>query len=178
MLRIYSQIHTQLFELLYSTSFYEVDLTLSNVFDRIGRIPVKPINTDYKVVPSTIFTSPNISSVGLRRKSAKNSGFDVLMGLFSYKSLGKAKCMGKIEEEGFLITLADKETLKIIGASCIGVEAPELISEISLAIKNDLTIHNVAETIHCHPTISEMVNEGCEAVIGKAIHKKGRPLHL
>ncbi|KKN13045.1 hypothetical protein LCGC14_1010430 [marine sediment metagenome] len=71
-----------------------------------------------------------------------------------------------------------KETLKIIGASCIGVEAPELIAELSLAIKNDLTIHNVAETIHCHPTISEMVNEGCEAVIGKAIHKKGRPLHL
>ena len=159
-------------------AYYEADVAVANVLDSIGGFPVKPINTDYKVVPSTIFTSPNISSVGLRRKAAKNSGFDVLMGLFSYKSLGKAKCMGKIEEEGFLITLADKETLKIIGASCIGVEAPELIAELSLAIKNDLTIHNVAETIHCHPTISEMVNEGCEAVIGKAIHKKGRPLHL
>jgi len=159
-------------------AYYEADVVVANALDSIGGFPVKSMNTDYKVVPATIFTSPNISSVGLRRKVAKNSGLDVLMGQFAYKSLGKAKCMGKIEEEGFLLTLADKKTLKIIGASCIGVEAPELISEISVAMKNDLTIHNVTETIHCHPTISEMVNEGCEAVIGKAIHKKGRPLHL
>ena len=157
-------------------AYYEADIVVANALDSIGGFPVESMNTDYKVVPATIFTSPNISSVGLRRKVAKDSGLDVLMGQFAYKSLGKAKCMG--EEDGFLLTLADKETLKIIGASCIGVEAPELISEISLAIKNNLTIHNVTETIHCHPTISEMVKEGCEAVIGKAIHKKGRPLHL
>ena len=159
-------------------AYYEADVAVANALDSIGGFPVESLVTDYKVVPATIFTSPNISSVGLRRKVAKNSGLDVLMGQFAYKSLGKAKCMGKIEEEGFLLTLADKKTLKIIGASCIGVEAPELISEISVAIKNNLTIHNVAETIHCHPTISEMVKEGCEAVIGMAIHKKGRPLHL
>ena len=75
------------------------------------------------------------------------------------------------------MTLANKETLEIIGASCIGIEASELISELSLAIKNGLTVYNVAETIHCHPTVSEMVSEGCEAVVGKAIHKKGRPIH-
>ncbi len=159
-------------------AYYEADVAVANALDSIGGFPVESLVTDYKVVPATIFTSPNISSVGLRSKVAKNSGLDVLMGQFAYKSLGKAKCMGKIEEEGFLLTLADKKTLKIIGASCIGVEAPELISEISVAIKNNLTIHNVAETIHCHPTISEMVKEGCEAVIGMAIHKKGRPLHL
>jgi len=96
------------------------------------------------------------------------------MGQFPFKSLGKAKCMG--EEDGFIMTLANKEDLKIIGASCIGIEASELIAELALAIKNGLTIHDITETIHCHPTISEMVLEGCEAILGRAIHKKGRPI--
>ncbi|MFX1365924.1 MAG: hypothetical protein ACFFCE_19310 [Promethearchaeota archaeon] len=68
-------------------------------------------------------------------------------------------------------------SLKIIGASCIGAEAPELISEIALGMQHGLTVHDIAETIHSHPTISEMVLEGSESVVGKAIHKKGRPIH-
>jgi dihydrolipoamide dehydrogenase len=97
------------------------------------------------------------------------------MGQFPYQSLGKAKCMG--EEEGFIMILGDKQTHKIVGASCIGAEAPELIAEIALAMQHGLTVHEVAETIHSHPTISEMVLEGSEAVVGKAVHKKGRPIH-
>lgn len=154
---------------------YEGDVAVANALSSIGRFPVEDMKTDYKVVPATIFTSPNIGSVGYRRNVAKNLGFDVLMGQFPYQSLGKAKCMG--EEEGFIMVLADKTTYKILGASCIGVEAPELIAEITLAMQHGLTIHDIGETIHSHPTISEMVLEGCEAVIGKSIHKKGRPIH-
>ncbi|MHA2036518.1 MAG: dihydrolipoyl dehydrogenase [Promethearchaeota archaeon] len=156
-------------------AYHEADVAVVNALFSIGNFPVKETTTDYKVVPATIFTSPNIGSVGLRRKAAKDRGIDVLMGQFPYRSLGKAKCMG--EEEGFLITLAEKESLRIIGASCIGIEASEIIAELSLAIKHGLTVHDISETIHSHPTISEMVLEGSEAVIGKAIHKKGRPLH-
>jgi dihydrolipoamide dehydrogenase len=154
---------------------YEGDVAVANALSSIGRFPVGDMKTDYKVVPATIFTSPNIGSVGYRRNVAKNLGFDVLMGQFPYQSLGKAKCMG--EEEGFIMVLADKTTYKILGASCIGAEAPELIAEIALAMQHGLTIHDIGETIHSHPTISEMVLEGCEAVIGKSIHKKGRPIH-
>ncbi len=75
------------------------------------------------------------------------------------------------------MVLADKTTHKILGASCIGTEAPELIAEIALAMQHGLTIHDIGETIHSHPTISEMVLEGSEAVVGKSIHKKGRPIH-
>ena len=57
------------------------------------------------------------------------------------------------------------------------MQAPELISEIALAMQHGLTVHDVAETIHSHPTISEMVLEGMEDVFGLAIHKKGRPVH-
>ncbi|MFW9824229.1 MAG: dihydrolipoyl dehydrogenase [Candidatus Thorarchaeota archaeon] len=156
-------------------AYYEADVAVANALSSLGDFPVNKTMTDYSVVPATIFTSPNIGAVGMRRKAAKDRGIDVIMGQFPYKSLGKAKCMG--EEEGFILTLADKETMKIIGASCIGVEASELISELALAIKHGLTIHNVSETIHSHPTISEMVLEGTEAAIGKAIHKKGRPIH-
>ena len=150
------------------------DVAVANALASIGGYPVKSQETEYSVVPATIFTSPNIGSVGLRRNQAKDKGIDVLQGMFPYASLGKAKCMR--EDEGFLIILADKESLKIVGASCIGAEAPEIISEISLAMKNDLTVHDIAETIHSHPTISEMVLEGAESVVGMAIHRKGRPI--
>ncbi|MFX0037114.1 MAG: dihydrolipoyl dehydrogenase [Candidatus Hermodarchaeota archaeon] len=154
---------------------YEGDVAVANALSCLGGFPVHEMKTNYTIVPATIFTSPNIGSVGYRRQMAKNLGYDVLMGQFPYQSLGKAKCMG--EEEGFIMVLADKETHKILGASCIGTEAPELIAEIALAMQHGLTIHDVTETIHSHPTISEMVLEGCESVVGKSIHKKGRPIH-
>jgi dihydrolipoamide dehydrogenase len=153
---------------------YMGDIVVANALSSIGGFPVKEMKTDYSIVPATIFTSPNIGSVGLRRSVAKDRGIDVLLGQFPYQSLGKAKCMG--EEDGFIMILADKNTHKVVGASCIGTEAPELIAEISLAMQHDLTVHDIAETIHSHPTISEMVLEGAESVVGKAIHKKGRPI--
>jgi len=154
---------------------YEANIAVSNALESIGGFPVKKMETDYKVVPAAIFTSPNISSVGFRRKSAKALGKDIIAGQFSYQSLGKAKCSG--DESGFLQILCDKLSYEIIGASCIGAESPELIAEISLAMQNGLSIHDISSTIHTHPSFSEMVFEASEAVLGKAIHKKGRPIH-
>ena len=154
---------------------HEGDVAVANALASLGNFPVNSTTIDYDVLPATIFTSPNIGSVGLRRKQAKEKGIDVLMGQFPFSALGKAKCMG--EEEGFIMILADKKDYKIIGASCIGTAAPELISEIALAMKHGLTVHDIGKTIHSHPTISEMVLEGSEAVVGKAVHKRGRPIH-
>jgi dihydrolipoamide dehydrogenase len=155
---------------------HEGDVAVANALASLDEFQVKEKTTNYRIIPATIFTSPNIGSVGLRRKNAKNAGYDLLMGRFPYESLGKAKCIG--EEDGFILIIADKKTNKILGASCIGAEAPELISEISLAMQHGLTVHDVSTTIHSHPTISEMVLEGMEDVYGMAIHKKGRPIHL
>jgi dihydrolipoamide dehydrogenase len=152
---------------------YMGDIAVSNALYSLGDFPVHPREANYTVVPATIFTSPNIGSVGLRRNQAKNAGIDIAMGRFAYESLGKAKCMG--ETEGFLLILADKNTGKIVGASCIGAEAPELIATIAVAMQHGLTSHNLAETIWSHPTISEMILETAEDVFGLAIHKKGRP---
>ncbi|MBY9006484.1 MAG: dihydrolipoyl dehydrogenase [Candidatus Lokiarchaeota archaeon] len=152
---------------------YEGNVAIANALSSIGGFPIKPATTDYSVVPATIFTSPNIGSVGIRRAEAKEKNISVAMGRFTYSSLGKAKCMG--EEEGFIMILANKENGKIIGASCIGAEAPELIAEIALAMKYGLTAHDIGSVIHSHPTISEMVLEGAEDVFGMAIHRRGRP---
>jgi dihydrolipoamide dehydrogenase len=73
-----------------------------------------------------------------------------------------------------MMVISDPETDQILGASCIGAEAPELIAEIALAMRNGLTCHDIAKTIHSHPTISEMVLETVEDVHGTAIHKAGR----
>ncbi len=154
---------------------YMGDVAVANALSSLGKFPVKPMATDYAVVPATIFTSPNIGSVGIRRSQAKDKNIEVLFGQFPYESLGKAKCMAETENS-FIMVLADKKTKKIVGASCIGAEAPELISELSLAMRHGMTVHDVAETIHSHPTISEMVLEGVESVVGMAIHKKGRPI--
>jgi dihydrolipoamide dehydrogenase len=151
---------------------YEGDIAVVNALSSLTQFQVKPMRTNYRVVPSTIFTSPNIGTVGLKSKQAKNLGIDLLVGQFPYESLGKAKCLG---EKGLLMILADKHTLQIVGASCIGEGASELIAEITLAMQNGLTIENITETIHSHPTLSEMVLEAAEAVVGMAIHKKGRP---
>ncbi|MFX0188155.1 MAG: dihydrolipoyl dehydrogenase [Candidatus Hodarchaeota archaeon] len=152
---------------------YEGFIAVKNALSSLDNFQISPQNASYRVVPATIFTHPNIASVGLKRKQAKNLGIETLVGQFPYQSLGKAKCMG---EEGLLIILADKNTLQIIGASCIGEGAPELISEITLAMQNGLTIEDISSTIHSHPTLSEMVLEAAEAVVGKSIHKKGRPI--
>ena len=155
---------------------HEGNVAVANALASLGNFPIKGRTTDYRVVPATIFTSPNIGSVGIRRKQAKDMGYDLLIGRFPYVALGKAKCIG--EERGFILILADKKTNKVIGASCIGAEASELISEIALAMKLELTVHDVVETIHSHPTLSEMVLEGMEDVHGMAIHKKSRPIGL
>ncbi len=155
---------------------HEGDVAVANALASLGSFPIKEKATDYRVIPATIFTSPNIGSVGIRRKQAKDMGYNLLIGRFPYVALGKAKCIG--EERGFILIIADKKTNKVIGASCIGAEAPELIAEIALAMKHELTVHEVTETIHSHPTLSEMVLEGMEDVFGMSIHKKSRPIGL
>jgi dihydrolipoamide dehydrogenase len=151
---------------------HEADVAVFNALASLGFKDVKPMEPNLTVLPATIFTSPEIGSVGLREKAVKDKGIKAVVGRFAYASLGKAKCTG--EDQGFMMVISDPDTDKILGASCIGAEAPELIAEISLAMRNDLTCHDIAQTIHSHPTISEMVLETVEDCHGTAIHKAGR----
>ena len=152
---------------------HQGDVAVLNALISIGGFEdLHPIKPDFSTVPGTIFTHPNIGSVGLRQKEAKERYGKLLVGRFSYASSGKAKCMD--EENGMLMVIVNKQTDKIVGASCIGEAAPELISEICVAMKLGITAHQLGGVIHSHPTLSEIVLEAVEDVHGMAIHKAGR----
>lgn len=151
---------------------YEADIAVFNALSNIGGFGTFPVKSEYNVIPSAIFTAYEIASVGFKSKFLEENEISIRTGRFGYAGLGKAKCMG--EEEGFLMINVDIETDEILGASCIGVSAPELIAEIALAMKNGLTIHEITDTVHSHPTLSEMVLEAAEDVYGLSIHRTRR----
>jgi dihydrolipoamide dehydrogenase len=154
---------------------YDGDVAVANALSSIGGFETHAREANYRVLPATIFTSPEIGSVGIREKDAKEmakeKGAKVYTGRFYYASLGKAKCMA--EEQGFMMIIADEED-KILGASCIGHGAPELIATVSVAMEHGINAKQLGHTIYSHPTISEMVLETVEDVHGMAIHKAGR----
>lgn len=119
------------------------------------------------VVPSVIFTDPEIATVGMSEKDAENKGIKVKVGKFPFSVSGRA--MTKSEAEGFVKVISDKDS-RIIGVEIVGADASDLISEASLAIKMKATLEDLALTIHPHPTLSESLMEAAEATMGKAIH--------
>ncbi len=123
---------------------------------------------EYGVVPSAIFTSPEIASVGLREFQAVEKGLKIKTGRFLFRGLGKAHAIGEIA--GFVKVIADEETGRILGAHIVGPHASDLIHEYAVAMQNGLTARDVARTIHAHPTLSEGLLEAAEDVSGEAIH--------
>lgn len=127
---------------------------------------------DYSIIPAGIFTDPEIASVGLREKDAEEKGIPVSVGRFPYAASGKALGMG--ETEGFVQIVADPGTDKVLGCSIVGAHATDLIGEIAIAMKAGATVKDIANTVHAHPTLPEMVMEAAEDVHGMAVHKVGR----
>jgi dihydrolipoamide dehydrogenase len=122
----------------------------------------------YDVIPSVIFTRPEIASVGLTLESAKAKGFDATEGSFPFAALGKSKALG--ETEGFAEIVIDRATGAILGASVVGFEASTLIAEMAVAIENELTAETIYETVHAHPTLSEAWMEAAHIATGQPIH--------
>ena len=120
------------------------------------------------VVPAANFTSPEIASVGLGEKQALDKGYRIKIGRFQFRALGKAHAMGEIS--GLIKIIADEQNDKILGAHIIGPHASDLIHEIALAVNKGLTVKDIADTIHAHPTLSEGIMEAAEDVHDSAIH--------
>ena len=120
------------------------------------------------VVPSVIFTDPEIATVGLSEAEAESSGIRVKIGKFPFSVSSRA--MTKSETEGFVRIIADKKDNRILGVEIVGADASDLISEASLAIRMKSTLEDLSLTIHPHPTLSESLMEAAEATMGKAIH--------
>ncbi|MFC1924711.1 dihydrolipoyl dehydrogenase [Chloroflexota bacterium] len=123
---------------------------------------------DYSIVPSCVYTNPEIASVGLTADKAQAIGKKVRIGRFPFSASGKAMVIG--EEDGFVRLVVDEETDQVIGAQIIGPHATELIAEAVSFIKWGLTAEQIGATIHAHPTLAESIMEAAENVHGKAIH--------
>lgn len=128
----------------------------------------KEMRYDSSVVPAAIFTSPEIGSVGLREHQAADKGIKVKTGHFQFRALGKAHAMGEIA--GMIKVVADADTDKVLGVHIIGPHASDLVHEGAIAIKAGLTVKEVADMIHAHPTLAEGLMEAAEDVHGEAIH--------
>ncbi len=122
----------------------------------------------YEAIPSVTYTHPEVASCGLTLAQAKEKGINAKKGAFPFQALGKAQASG--ETEGFASVVTDAETGQIIGAQVIGHEASNLISEMTIAIANELTDACVTETIHAHPTLTEAWLEATFASMGGALH--------
>lgn len=129
-----------------------------------------PTKSDYRFVPTAVFTDPEIGTVGLTETEAEDAGLTPVVGEMPFNASGRAKTMD--EPRGFVRIVAIKESSVIIGAQIVGPEASELIAELSFAIKQRATLTDVAETIHVHPTLSEAVTEAAENAMERAIHTR------
>lgn len=123
---------------------------------------------DATKVPKCTYSRPEVASVGLTEQEAKEKGFDVKAGKFSFKAIGKALVYG--ETDGFVKVVVDAKTNDLLGVHMIGPHVTEMIAEANLARVLDATPWEIAQTIHPHPTLSEAIAEAALAVDGKSIH--------
>ncbi|MBI5711095.1 MAG: dihydrolipoyl dehydrogenase [Candidatus Eisenbacteria bacterium] len=127
-----------------------------------------PAQTDWRAVPAATFTSPEIASVGLTERAAKERGREVKVGRFPFRAHGRNIADG--ETAGFAKLVGDARTDQLLGAHIIGARASEIIHECALAIAADLDLKDLARAIHAHPTVIETLGEAAEDADHLAIH--------
>ncbi len=136
------------------------------VAERIAGHDVRPINYDH--VPGCTYCDPEIGSVGLTEAAARERGYDVQVGSFPFRVLGRARMADELD--GFVKIVADKKYAEILGLHIIGPRATELVAEGVLALRTECTVEELIRTIHAHPTMSEAVGEAAHATHGAPIH--------
>jgi dihydrolipoamide dehydrogenase len=128
----------------------------------------KPHPIDKLKIPGCTYCSPQIASVGLTEKKAKEAGRDVRVGKFPFIGNGKAIALG--EPEGLVKTVFDKKTGQLLGAHMVGAEVTELIQGFVIAMNLETTEEELIGAIFPHPTLSEMMHESVLAAYGRVIH--------
>lgn len=120
------------------------------------------------LVPRCVYTRPEVASVGYSEAEAREKGFEVKVGKFPFRPIGKAMVQG--EQDGFCKLVADAKTGDLLGAHLIGPEVTNYITEAGLAMVLNASTWEIGQTIHPHPTLSEIFGEAALAVDGRAIH--------
>ncbi len=127
-----------------------------------------PRPVDYNNVPGCTYCQPQVASVGLTERKAKELGHELKIGKFPFTASGKAIAAG--HTDGFVKLIFDAKYGELLGAHIIGAEATELIAELAMARTFESTEHEIIKTIHAHPTLSEAVMEAAANAYGEAIN--------
>ncbi len=125
-------------------------------------------HVNYDVIPSVIYTSPEVASIGKTEEQLKDLNINFKIGKFSLMANSRAKAIN--ETEGFVKILADKKTDKVLGVHIIGLHAGEMIAEMAVAMEFGSSAEDIARTCHAHPTFSEAIKEAALSVDKRAIH--------
>jgi dihydrolipoamide dehydrogenase len=128
---------------------------------------VRPINYDH--IPNATYSDPEVASVGLTEKKAKERGFEVKIGKFAFTANSKAKIIG--EAGGMVKYVTDAKYDELLGVHIVGPKATELIAEACAALELEATSESIMKTVHAHPTLSEAMMEAAEDVHGHSIHQ-------
>ena len=134
--------------------------------EKIAGLHVEPIN--YGNIPGCTYCSPEIASVGMTEKAAKEAGYEIKVGKFPFSASGKAKASGA--SDGFVKVIFDAKYGEWLGAHFIGANVTEMIAEVVVARNLETTGHEIIKSIHPHPTMSEAIMEACADAYGEVIH--------
>ncbi len=134
--------------------------------EHLAGLNVSPMK--YDNVPGCTYCTPQVASIGMTEKAAREAGHELKIGKFPYRASGKAMASG--ETDGFTKLIYDAKYGELLGAHIIGAEATELIAEIGIARSLEATHEAVLETIHAHPTLSEMIMEASGLAQDRGIH--------
>jgi len=127
---------------------------------------------DLAFTPSCTYTSPEVASVGLSEEQAAESGYQPITGTYRFAALGKALAIG--EDAGYVQLIADKETDLLLGASMMGPHVTDIVHEVAVAVNSGMTVRQLGDTIHAHPTIAEAVMEAAHDVHNESVHIASR----
>jgi dihydrolipoamide dehydrogenase len=134
--------------------------------EKIAGLHVDPL--DYGNIPGCTYASPEIASVGLTEKAAREKGYDIKVGKFPFSASGKAQASGN--SDGFVKVIFDAKYGEWLGCHMIGAGVTDLIAEAVVARKLETTGHEIIKSVHPHPTMSEAVMEAAAAAYGEVIH--------
>lgn len=132
------------------------------------RIAGQAGHVNYDVIPSVVYTSPEVASVGKTEEELKKAGVEYRVGKFPFTANGRARAM--LHTDGFVKVLAEKQTDKVLGVHIVGFGAGEMIHEAAVLMEFGGSSEDLARTCHAHPTMSEAVKEAALAAFFKPIH--------
>lgn len=134
--------------------------------EKIAGHSPEPLN--YGNLPGCTYTSPEVASVGMTEKAAKEAGYELKIGKFPFSASGKASASG--QKDGFVKLIFDAKYGELLGAHLIGANVTEMIAELVTARKLETTGRELIKTVHPHPTMSEAIMEAAAAAYGEVIH--------